>query len=101
MSALLIAIACFCVGFVIGFGPILYFVFIREKRPPMDESNRINHLRLVWFAIRQPEEFVALYYVASKQFYEDDNGEMVSRYGYDLAFPWLTRDEGENVEGAI
>jgi len=48
-------------------------IFIMNKKPPMDESNRINHLRLIWWAITKPHTFVHLY-------------------------PWLKNDEGENVE---
>jgi hypothetical protein len=76
-------------GILIGLLPftaigLLFFVqvFVRPKRPPMDKSNRINHLRLVWFALKHPEDFVELY-----------------RHGRGPAFPWLTRDEGENVDG--
>ena len=41
------------------------------KKKPADTSNRIAHLRLVWFSINEPERFVHL-------------------------FEWLTKDEGEN-----
>lgn len=64
------------------------FVFVQTlvlpKKQPMDKSNRINHLRLVWFALRSPHKFVSL---------RTKDGEM--------AFPWLLRDEGENVDGQI
>jgi hypothetical protein len=37
------------------------FVFIqlcKDKKSPMDKSNRINHIRLVWFSLTRPELFV-------------------------------------------
>lgn len=51
---------------------MIYHVFIRGKHSPADKSNRINHLRLVWFALTREEEFVEL-------------------------FPWLKNDEWENI----
>jgi len=51
---------------------VIYHVFIRRKKSPADKSNRINHLRLVWFALTREDEFVGL-------------------------FPWLKRDEWENM----
>lgn len=53
------------------------FVFIQVakcKKLPMDESNRINHIRLVWFALTRPELFVH-------------------------TFAWLRNDELHNVKG--
>lgn len=56
------------------FGSLLIFhVFIRKKSAPADSSNRINHLRLVWFALTREELFVGL-------------------------FPWLKNDEYDNVK---
>lgn len=52
---------------------ILYHVLIRNKKSPADKSNRINHLRLVWFATSREEMFVEL-------------------------FPWMKKDEKENIE---
>lgn len=52
------------------------FIFIqlaRGKKFPMDESNRINHIRLVWFALTRPELFVN-------------------------TFEWLRNDELDNVK---
>lgn len=37
---------------------VLFYVFVLPMRPPADTSNRIAHLRLVWWALRQPEKFV-------------------------------------------
>lgn len=53
---------------------VIYHVLIRRKRQPADASNRINHIRLLWFALTREDEFVG-------------------------QFPWLTRDEKENVTG--
>jgi hypothetical protein len=47
--------------------------FARNKLPPADESNRINHIRLWWFVITRPELFVD-------------------------SFPWLKNDEYNNVK---
>lgn len=52
---------------------VIYHVFVRRKKAPADKSNRINHLRLVWFALTREDEFTEL-------------------------FPWLRKDEMENVE---
>ena len=66
---------------------VLFRTLLLRKKSPMDKSNRLNHLRLVWFALNAPHQFVKLYYY-------DKNGE------YARAFPWLERDEGDNVDGA-
>jgi hypothetical protein len=39
-------------------GLFLCLQILQSKKLPMDESNRINHIRLVWFAISRPELFV-------------------------------------------
>jgi len=51
---------------------MIYHVFIRSNHYPADKSNRINHFRLVWFALTREEEFVGL-------------------------FPWLKKDEWDNI----
>ena len=51
---------------------VMVQIFVVPKKYPMDKSNRINHLRLVWFALKAPHKFTEMY-------------------------PWLTRDEGDNV----
>jgi ABC-type uncharacterized transport system substrate-binding protein len=51
---------------------VFYHVFIRSKTKPTDTSNRINHFRLVWFALTREELFVKL-------------------------FPWLKKDEMDNI----
>jgi len=53
---------------------VVYHVFVRGKRSPADKSNRINHLRLVWFALTREDEFVGM-------------------------FPWLKNDEWDNRQG--
>lgn len=52
---------------------VIYHVFVRGKKSPADKSNRINHLRLVWFALTREDKFVG-------------------------QFPWLTKDEWEVIE---
>lgn len=64
---------------------VLYHVLIRKKQAPCDESNRIAHLRLVWFAVTREREFAGL------QRYYGRPDKM-----YAPAFPWLTKDEWEN-----
>jgi hypothetical protein len=53
---------------------ILTIIFwMRPSKFPADESNRINAIRLWWFALTRRELFVKL-------------------------FPWLTKDELENMK---
>lgn len=52
---------------------VIYHVFVRGKRSPADKSNRINHLRLVWFALTREDKFAGL-------------------------FPWLKNDEWDNLQ---
>ena len=52
---------------------VLVKVLFMPMKKPADTSNRIAHLRLVWFAISRPENFVDLY-------------------------PWLTLDEQDNTK---
>jgi len=54
---------------------VLFHVFVRGKKAPADTSNRINHLRLIWFALNREDLFADL-------------------------FPWLKNDEFENVHGS-
>jgi hypothetical protein len=54
-------------------GVVTLVQFARNKLPPADESNRINHIRLWWFVITRPELFVD-------------------------SFPWLKNDEYNNVK---
>jgi hypothetical protein len=54
-------------------GSVMLFHMLRPQKSPADTSNRINKLRLVWFAMTREELFVD-------------------------TFPWLKNDELENVE---
>ena len=51
---------------------LIFHVFVRSKKQPADSSNRINHVRLVWFALTREDLFVSL-------------------------FPWLMYDEYDNI----
>lgn len=55
------------------FGLFVIISLFKAKRLPMDTSNRINHIRLLWFVITRPELFVS-------------------------AFPWLKNDELDNFK---
>lgn len=57
---------------VYAVGLLVFWHVVRPQRSPADASNRINKLRLVWFALTREELFVN-------------------------AMPWLRRDEAENV----
>lgn len=52
---------------------VLYHTLIRDKQAPCDKSNRINHLRLVWFAMSREDLFAD-------------------------TFPWLKQDEMDNLK---
>lgn len=53
-------------------GLLLIYHVARPQKPPADASNRINKIRLIWFAMTREEMFAP-------------------------HFAWLRRDEGENV----
>ena len=53
-------------------GLFVLFHILRPQRPPADRSNRINKVRLLWFALRREDLFIG-------------------------QFPWLTRDETDNI----
>ena len=53
-------------------GLFTFFHWFRPQRAPVDSSNRFNPIRLWWFALTREELFVSI-------------------------FPWLKRDELENV----
>lgn len=55
------------------FGLFVIISIFKAKRLPMDTSNRINHIRLVWFSLTRPELFVD-------------------------SFPWLKHDELDNLK---
>ena len=59
---------------VYAVGALMFWHTLRPQRGPADRSNRINKIRLVWFAMTREELFVDV-------------------------FPWLKRDEAENVAG--
>ena len=63
------------------FGSFIFYKVFAE-----DSSNRLNHMRLVWFTLNAPHKCAELYYY-------DDEGYVKP------AFPWLKRDEGDNVDG--
>lgn len=54
-------------------GSLLIWHVARPQRSPADTSNRINKVRLVWFALTREELFAP-------------------------HFAWLRRDEAENVQ---
>ena len=64
-------------GFLIPFALIgllfVWHVLVKRKKAPADSSNRIAHMRLVWFAMTRPELFTGL-------------------------FPWLAEDEFEGTQ---
>lgn len=59
--------------FVTGLGLLVLFHVIRPQKAPADESNRINKLRLIWFAMKHEDKFVDL-------------------------FPWLKEDEMDQLK---
>ena len=59
---------------VYAIGLLVFWHVARPQRSPADSSNRINKIRLVWFALTREDLFVDV-------------------------FPWLRRDEAENVSG--
>lgn len=73
MINLLIITLCLAGILLTLLGAYLFIkVLIIPNSPPADRTNRINHLRVVFFAIQSPEIFIKMY-------------------------PWLARDEAENV----
>ena len=61
--------------FMLPFALLGLFITVqimRNKKLPMDQSNRINHVRLVWFSVSRPELFVN-------------------------CFEWLKHDELDNI----
>jgi len=55
------------------FGLFVIISLFKSKRLPMDTSNRINHIRLLWFVLTRPELFVN-------------------------SFDWLRHDELDNIK---
>jgi len=44
--------------FLVAIGLLTLVYLIKPKKLPMDESNRINHIRLWWFVLTRPYLFV-------------------------------------------
>ena len=59
--------------FLAAIGAFTLVHLFRSKKEPADTSNRINHIRLWWFALTRENLFVD-------------------------KFPWLKNDELDNVE---
>ena len=56
----------------LAIGIFTLYHLLRAKKSPADASNRINHIRLWWFALTREDKFVG-------------------------QFEWLKKDEWENV----
>lgn len=67
-------LACIAAVVPLGLGLLVIFSIVRPQKAPVDSSNRINKVRLIWFAINREDKFVTL-------------------------FPWLKRDEWDNLYG--
>ena len=67
-------------GFFTLMGVFTMYHLLRRQHAPADRSNRINKIRLWWFALTREELFAQM---------RLPNGEK--------AFPWLERDELDNV----
>lgn len=80
---MLASVTALLILFMLPFALIGLFLFVKviilPKRLPMDESNRIGHLRLVWFAINTPEEFVE----SNPWLKFDENEILKGKHGYD------------------
>lgn len=73
MFSLLIITLCAAGTLITLLGAYVFIkVLIMPNVAPADRTNRINHIRVVFFAIQHPEKFIELY-------------------------PWLAYDELENV----
>ncbi len=71
ISALIVAVV-FMLPWAI-FGLFVTVKMMLPKCAPMDQTNRINHIRLLWFVLTRPELFVG-------------------------TFPWLAKDELDNIK---
>lgn len=67
---ILLTLASLC--FPLAIGVFTFYHLFRSKTAPADASNRINHIRLWWFALTREDKFVG-------------------------QFPWLKKDEWENT----
>lgn len=72
MSFILLAALILAALPTAGLGLIVIWHIARPQHPGADASNRLNKARLLWFALTREELFVPL-------------------------FPWLARDEHDNV----
>jgi hypothetical protein len=54
-------------------GVLTVYHWLRPQKAPADTSNRINKIRLWWFALTREDKFVFM-------------------------FPWLKKDEWENLK---
>jgi hypothetical protein len=72
---LILTMVVFCLAGIIPcfFGIWVMVQLARPLKSPADKSNRINRIRLFWFALTRPELFA-------------EN------------FPWMKRDELDNVK---
>ncbi len=70
---MVLALLCLIAPFSL-LGLFIVWHIVRPQRPPADASNRLNKARLLWFALTREEMFLPI-------------------------FPWLARDERDNVEG--
>lgn len=60
--------------FPTAIGVLTFFHWLRPQKAPADTSNRINAIRLWWFALTREDLFVE-------------------------QFPWLKNDELDNIKG--
>ena len=74
MITLLLTLLLIALAPLAGLGALVLWHIARPQRLPADASNRINKIRLIWFALTREGLFVPL-------------------------FPWLARDEHDNVSG--
>ncbi len=47
--------------FLAGLGAFVLFSILRPQKSPADTSNRINKIRLIWFALRREDLFVPFF----------------------------------------
>lgn len=73
MWHVMMVIICMSASIPFLFGSWVLVTLARPLKKPADTSNRINRIRLFWFALTRPELF------ADK-------------------FPWMQRDELDNVK---
>lgn len=89
--------------FMLPFALLGLYVLVKtifmNKKLPMDETNRINHIRLLFFALQDPAKFIGnkaaqLFWCRLKLLFE----VLIYPERYVGKFPWLSRDEGENLK---